>query len=182
MYPFLWCVLPLSVPDGFGEDVVSAIQVHDPILQVELPFVLTSVDLRREKRESSVGTDGCLALSHNAMRVCVCVSEENRETKWTVSVMALGEEQRGILDTYRKSGVSSLWILIYRIHTSYCSHLGMTYLVVLAHHHVLCVKQFLVLLVTHIIFTIQRLLRESERRLIMYLSLHSQFSVSPIFI
>lgn len=36
---------PLGVPDGFGEDVVSPVQVHDAVLQVEFPFVLTSVNL-----------------------------------------------------------------------------------------------------------------------------------------
>lgn len=36
---------PFCVPDGFGENVVSPVQIHDPVLQVEFPFVLTSVDL-----------------------------------------------------------------------------------------------------------------------------------------
>lgn len=44
---------PLGVPDGFGEDVVSPVQVHDAVLQVEFPFVLTSVNLGRAE------TNGC---------------------------------------------------------------------------------------------------------------------------
>lgn len=52
---------PLSVPNGFGEDKVSPIQIHDSVLQVEFPFVLTSVNLgSREKEINAVGvkTDG----------------------------------------------------------------------------------------------------------------------------
>lgn len=48
---------PLGIPNGFGEDVVSPIQIHDPILQVEFPFVLTSVNLQRE--EEREGNDCC---------------------------------------------------------------------------------------------------------------------------
>lgn len=36
---------PLGVPDGFGEDVVPPVEVHDAVLQVELPLVLTPVNL-----------------------------------------------------------------------------------------------------------------------------------------
>lgn len=44
--------LPLGVPYGFREDVVPPIQVHDAILQGELPLVLTSVNLQvRKKKE-----------------------------------------------------------------------------------------------------------------------------------
>lgn len=40
---------PFSVPDGFGEDIVSPVQIHDAVLQVEFPFVLTSVNLERKE-------------------------------------------------------------------------------------------------------------------------------------
>lgn len=40
---------PFSVADSFGEDVVPPVQVHDPVLQVEFPFVLTSVNLGRKR-------------------------------------------------------------------------------------------------------------------------------------
>lgn len=42
---------PLGISDGFGKDIISAVQVHYPVFQVELPFVLTSVDLRSEEEE-----------------------------------------------------------------------------------------------------------------------------------
>ena len=43
------CVSPFGIPDGLGEDVVSPVQIHDPVLQVEFPFVLTSVDLEERR-------------------------------------------------------------------------------------------------------------------------------------
>lgn len=43
---------PLGVSDGFGKDIISAVQVHYPVFQVELPFVLTSVDLRSEEEKN----------------------------------------------------------------------------------------------------------------------------------
>lgn len=49
---------PFGVPDGFGEDIVSPIQIHDPVLQVEFPFVLTSVNLGSEEKEmNNVGVE-----------------------------------------------------------------------------------------------------------------------------
>lgn len=52
--PVPFSASPLGIPDGFGEDVVSPIQIHDPILQVEFPFVLTSVNLQSKEKEMSV--------------------------------------------------------------------------------------------------------------------------------
>lgn len=49
MRRLLLLLSPLGVSDGFGEDVVSPVQVHDPVLQVEFPFVLTSVNLEERK-------------------------------------------------------------------------------------------------------------------------------------
>lgn len=47
---------PFGIPNGFGEDIVSPIQIHDPVLQVEFPFVLTSVNLgSKEKEMNNVG-------------------------------------------------------------------------------------------------------------------------------
>lgn len=51
LFFFLSSTSPLSVPDGFGEDKVSPIQIHDPVLQVEFPFVLTSVNLGSCEKE-----------------------------------------------------------------------------------------------------------------------------------
>jgi len=39
---------PLGVSDSLGEHIVLAVQVHDAVLQVELPLVLASVDLGTE--------------------------------------------------------------------------------------------------------------------------------------
>ena len=36
---------PLCVSDSLGEHIVFAVEVHDSVLQVELPLVLASVDL-----------------------------------------------------------------------------------------------------------------------------------------
>lgn len=52
--PVPFSASPLGIPDGFGEDVVSPVQIHDPILQVEFPFVLTSVNLQSKEKEMSV--------------------------------------------------------------------------------------------------------------------------------
>lgn len=41
--------LPLGVSDGFGEHKIPPIQIHDAILQVKLPLVLTSVNLKHKK-------------------------------------------------------------------------------------------------------------------------------------
>lgn len=54
---FLFFLIPSSpfgFPNGFGEDIVSPIQIHDPILQVEFPFVLTSVNLQKEMNNVGV--------------------------------------------------------------------------------------------------------------------------------
>lgn len=40
---------PFCIPNGFREHIVSPIQIHDPVLQVEFPFVLTSVNLQERK-------------------------------------------------------------------------------------------------------------------------------------
>lgn len=44
---------PFCIPNGFREHIVSPIQIHDPVLQVEFPFVLTSVNLRQRQNEST---------------------------------------------------------------------------------------------------------------------------------
>lgn len=50
---FFFSTSPFGIPNGFGEDVVSPIQIHDPVLQVEFPFVLTSVNLGSGGKETS---------------------------------------------------------------------------------------------------------------------------------
>lgn len=45
---------PFGIPNGFGEDIVSPVQIHDPVLQVEFPFVLTSVNLENRGTEINV--------------------------------------------------------------------------------------------------------------------------------
>lgn len=47
---------PFCIPNGFREHIVSPIQIHDPVLQVEFPFVLTSVDLQ-ERKWMNVGVE-----------------------------------------------------------------------------------------------------------------------------
>lgn len=42
---------PFCISNGFREHVVSPIQIHDPVLQVEFPFVLTSVNLQQRGNE-----------------------------------------------------------------------------------------------------------------------------------
>lgn len=42
---FLFPSSPLGVSGGFGKDEISAVEIHDPVLQVEFPFGLTSVNL-----------------------------------------------------------------------------------------------------------------------------------------
>lgn len=48
-FVFAFSSSPFGVPDGFGEDIVSPVQIHDAVLQVEFPFVLTSVNLERKE-------------------------------------------------------------------------------------------------------------------------------------
>ena len=49
LFVFFVSTSPFGVPNGFGEDIVSPVQIHDPVLQVEFPFVLTSVNLGRKR-------------------------------------------------------------------------------------------------------------------------------------
>lgn len=51
---FFFFTSPFGIPNGFGEDIVSPIQIHDPVLQVEFPFVLTSVNLESKEKEMNV--------------------------------------------------------------------------------------------------------------------------------
>lgn len=69
---FCFSSSPFSVPDGFGEDIVSPIQIHDPVLQVEFPFVLTSVNLgSKEKEMNNVGVEsGPDAASSHSRHSC----------------------------------------------------------------------------------------------------------------
>lgn len=62
---FFFSTSPFGIPNGFGEDIVSPVQVHDPVLQVEFPFVLTSVNLgSREKEINVVGVKDRWTLFH----------------------------------------------------------------------------------------------------------------------
>lgn len=55
---FFFSTSPFGIPNGFGEDIVSPIQIHDPVLQVEFPFVLTSVNLGSQEEEmNGVGVE-----------------------------------------------------------------------------------------------------------------------------
>lgn len=36
---------PLRITNGFREDKITTVQVHNPILEVKLPLVFTPVDL-----------------------------------------------------------------------------------------------------------------------------------------
>ncbi len=51
---FFFSTSPFSITNGFGEDIVSPIQIHDPVLQVEFPFVLTPVNLGSKEKEMNV--------------------------------------------------------------------------------------------------------------------------------
>lgn len=40
---------PLCIADGFREDKIAPVQVHNPIFEMKLPLVFTSVNLKRNK-------------------------------------------------------------------------------------------------------------------------------------